>query len=79
MRKRKGKLEEILSKARFYDDILLYQVSYRDFDSIVTVPLKEFISLSSTFELIPISRIVEIKRGTKIVYSKSKSITNTSS
>lgn len=79
MRKRKGKLEEILSKARFYDDIVLYQVSYRDFDSIVTVPLKEFISLSSTFELIPISRIVEIKRGTKIVYSKSKSITNTSS
>ena len=79
MRKKKGKLEEILSKARFYDDILLYQVSYRDFDSIVTVPLKEFISLSSTFELIPISRIVEIKRGTKIVYSKSKSITNTSS
>jgi hypothetical protein len=79
MRKKKGKLEEIISKARFYDDILLYQVSYRDFDSIVTVPLKEFISLSSTFELIPISRIVEIKRGTKIVYSKSKSITNTSS
>ena len=79
MRKKKGKLEEILSKARFYDDILLYQVSYRDFDSIVTVPLKEFISLSSTFELIPISRIVEIKRGTKIIYSKSKSITNTSS
>jgi len=79
MRKRKGKLEEILSKARFYDDILLYQVSYRDFDNIVMVPLKEFISLSSTFELIPISRIVEIKRGTKIVYSKSKSITNTSS
>jgi len=73
MRKKKGKLEEILSKARFYDDILLYQVSYRDFDSIVTVPLKEFISLSSTFELIPISRIVEIKRGTTIVYSKSKS------
>ena len=79
MRKKKGKLEEIISKARFYDDILLYQVSYRDFDSIVTVPLKEFISLSSTFELIPISRIVEIRRGTKIVYSKSKSITNTSS
>ena len=73
MRKKKGKLEEILSKARFYDDILLYQVSYRDFDSIVTVPLKEFISLSSTFELIPISRICGVKRGTTIVYSKSKS------
>jgi len=72
MRKKKGKLEEILSKARFYDDIDLYQVSYRDFDSVVTVPLKEFISLSATFELIPVSRIVEIKKGMKIVYSKSK-------
>jgi uncharacterized protein (UPF0248 family) len=72
MRKKKGKLEEILSKARYYDDIHLYEVSYRDFDSIVTVPLKEFISLSSTFEIIPISRIVEIRKGNSVVYSKSK-------
>ena len=71
MRKKKGKLEEILSKARFYDDIELYQVSYRDFDNIVTIPLKEFILLSSKFELIPVSRIVEIKKGTKVMYSKS--------
>ncbi len=71
MRKKKGKLVEILSKARFYDDVALYQVSYRDFDNIVTIPLKEFILLSSSFELIPISRIVEIKKGTTVVYSKS--------
>jgi uncharacterized protein (UPF0248 family) len=72
MRKKKGKLEEILSKARFYDDIELYQVSYRDFDNIVTIPLKEFILLSSKFESIPVSRIVEIKKGTTVMYSKSK-------
>ena len=71
MRKKNGKLEEILSKARFYDDIQLYQVSYRDFDNIVTIPLKEFILLSSKFELIPVSRIVEIKKGTTVMYSKS--------
>jgi uncharacterized protein (UPF0248 family) len=71
MRKKKGKLEDILSKARFYDDIELYQVSYRDFDNIVTIPLKEFILLSSKFELIPVSRIVEIKKGTTVMYSKS--------
>ena len=71
MRKKKGKLEEILSKARFYEDIELYQVSYRDFDNIVTIPLKEFILLSSKFELIPVSRIVEIKKGTTVMYSKS--------
>ena len=71
MRKKKGKLEDILSKARFYDDIELYQVSYRDFDNIVTIPLKEFILLSSKFESIPISRIVEIKKGSTVMYSKS--------
>jgi len=71
MRKKKGKLEDILSKARFYDDIELYQVSYRDFDNIVTIPLKEFILLSSKFELIPVSRIVELKKGTTVMYSKS--------
>ena len=71
MRKKKGKLEEVLSKARFHDDIELYQVSYRDFNNIVTIPLKEFILLSSKFELIPVSRIVEIKKGTTVMYSKS--------
>jgi hypothetical protein len=72
MRKKKGKLEEVLSKARFYDDIDLYQVSYRDFDNTVTIPLKEFILLSSKFELIPVSRIVEIKKGATVMYSKSR-------
>jgi uncharacterized protein (UPF0248 family) len=76
MRKRKGKLEEILSKARFYDDIDLYEVSYRDFDNITSVTLKEFLYLSSNFESIPISRIVEIKKGLDVIYSKSNSQKN---
>lgn len=71
MNKRKGKLEEILSKAKFHDDIDLYKVSYRDFDNIVSVSLKEFIFLSSNFESIPMSRIVEIKKGSDVIYSKS--------
>ena len=76
MRKRKGKIEEILSKARFYDNIDLYHVSYRDFDNITSVTLKEFIYLSSNFESIPISRIVEIKKGHDVIYSKSNSQKN---
>jgi len=72
MSKKKGKLVEIISRARFYDDINFYQVAYRDLDKIVTVPLKEFILLSGTFELIPISRIVEIKKGSIVVYQKAK-------
>jgi hypothetical protein len=73
MKRRKGKLEEILSKAKFYDDIDLYRVSYRDFDSIVSVTLKEFIFMSSNFENIPASRIVEIKKGSDVIYSKPSS------
>ena len=76
MSKKKGKLVEILSRARFCDDINLYQVAYRDLDKIVTVPLKEFILLSGTFELIPISRIVEVKKGSIVVYQKAKSKIN---
>ena len=71
MSKKKGKLVEILSRARFYDDINLYQVAYRDLDKIVSLPLKDFILLSGTFELIPISRIVEIKKGDIVVYQKT--------
>ena len=71
MNKRKGKLEEILSKAKFYDDIDLYQISYRHFNNVVSVTLEEFIFLSSNFESIPMSRIVEIKKGSDVVYSKS--------
>ena len=71
MKKRKGKLKEILTKAKFYDDIDLYKVYYRDFNNIASVTLKEFIFLSSNFESIPISRIVEIKKGSEVIYSKS--------
>ena len=71
MSKKKGKLVEILSRARFYDDINLYQVAYRDLDKIVSVSLKDFILLSGMFELIPISRIVEIKKGNIVVYQKT--------
>jgi uncharacterized protein (UPF0248 family) len=76
MSKKKGKLVEILSRSRFYDDIHLYQVAYRDLDKIVTVSLEEFILLSGTFELIPISRIVEVKKGSIVVYQKAKSKIN---
>ena len=80
MKRRKGKLEEILSKAKFYDDIDLYRVSYRDFDRIVSVTLTEFTFLSSNFESIPVSRIFEIKKGSQVIYSNSSTRrTNTSS
>ena len=67
---RKGRLEEIFSKALYADDAVLYSVSYRDFESIVEVPLQVFVELSENFQLIPQSRIVLVKKGHEVLYSK---------
>jgi hypothetical protein len=70
-KRRKGKLEEIFSKALYADNPDLYSVSYRDFDSIVEVPLSEFIKVSENFEVIPCTRIFSVRKGNMILYSKS--------
>jgi hypothetical protein len=67
---RKGRLDEIFSKALYADEPLLYSVSYRDFENIVEVPLPEFVQLSENFEVIPQSRIVMVKRGDQVLYRK---------
>ena len=67
---RKGRLEEIFSRALYADDAALYFVSYRDFESIVEVPLQEFVGLSENFQVIPQSRIVLVKKGSQILYRK---------
>lgn len=67
---RKGRLEEIFSKALYADDAGLYSVCYRDFESIVEVPLTEFVELSQDFEVIPQSRILVVKKGDQLLYRK---------
>lgn len=67
---RKGRLDEIFSKAQYADEPLLYSVSYRDFENIVEVPLPEFVQLSENFQIIPQSRIVMVKRGDQVLYRK---------
>ena len=70
MTRRKGKLEEIFSKALYADDPGLYSVSYRDFESVVQVPLLEFLDLSENFELIHANRIMVVNRDGKELYRK---------
>lgn len=67
---RKGRLDEIFSKALYADDKNLYSVSYRDFENIVEVSLPEFVELSENFEIIPQSRIVLVKKGDQVLYRK---------
>lgn len=68
---KKGRLEEIFSRALHADDPALYFVSYRDFESIVEVPLDEFVRLSEDFSVIPASRITKVRRGNETLYTKS--------
>ncbi|HXV46858.1 MAG TPA: DUF504 domain-containing protein [Nitrososphaera sp.] len=67
---RKGRLDEIFSKALYADDAALYTVGYRDFQNIVEVSLPEFVKLSEDFQTIPQSRIVLVKKGDQIMYRK---------
>jgi hypothetical protein len=67
---RKGRLDEIFSKALYADDAALYSVSYRDFDNIVEVQLPEFVELSENFQVIPQNRIMLVKKNEQILYRK---------
>ncbi len=74
MSKKKGILREIISKALYQEDIRLYTVSYRDFERIVDMSLKDFLDASNNLETIPITRIVEVRRKDEIVYKKTTSL-----
>ena len=69
---KKGKIEEIFSKAQFADNPNIYKVFFRDFDQIRQVTLPDFIVESNNFETIPITRIEMIKKDDKILFEKSK-------
>jgi hypothetical protein len=70
MTRRKGILEEILSKALYADDPHLYSISYRDFDSVVQVSLLEFLKISENFDVIPANRIIVVSKGGHELYRK---------
>ena len=70
MRKKKGRLQEILSKAIYADDPHTYIISYRDFDTILSIPLLKFIEVSQNFKIIPATRIIQVKKGERIMYEK---------
>ena len=70
MSKKKGIIKEIISRAIYLNELDKYEVSYRDFENIVTVPLREFMSISENLEIIPITRIYEIKKDSSVLYKK---------
>ena len=70
MGRKKGELQEILSKAIYADNPAMYIISYRDFNTIISIPLLEFIEISQNFEIIPATRIIQITREGIIIYKK---------
>ncbi|MEJ7640835.1 MAG: DUF504 domain-containing protein [Candidatus Nitrosocosmicus sp.] len=70
MMPKKGKIEEIFSKALYADNPSNYSVVYRDFENFKQLNLRDFITLSENFQLIPITRIIKIQKGKKILYQK---------
>jgi uncharacterized protein (UPF0248 family) len=67
---KKGKIEEIFSKALYADNASNYTITYRDFENFKQVTLRDFIILSENFQLIPITRIIKIQKGNEILYQK---------
>lgn len=68
MGKKKGKLEEVISYAKFADNISKYKVAYLDRKKgkLIEIPLKEFLEN----EELPDHLVRIIKKGEKIVYRK---------
>ncbi len=69
---KKGKLEEIFSKALHADNPKLYTIVYRDFDELKEVSLLEFLKLSEDFQTIPASRIIYVRRLNETLYERSR-------
>jgi uncharacterized protein (UPF0248 family) len=70
MTRKKGKLEEILSRALYADNPQLYSISYRDFESVIEVSLLEFLRISENFEIIPANRIIVVSKDGEALYKK---------
>ena len=67
----KGRIKEIISKAKFGEGMTDYKIVYRDFEKLVEVSLGEFLKISDNFETIPMSRIQTIKKKNKILFQKT--------
>ena len=63
-------MERFLVKLCMQTILIFYSISYRDFDSIIEVPLPEFLKISENFELIPSNRILEVKKGEIVLYRR---------
>jgi hypothetical protein len=68
---RKGKIEEIFSKALFADEARQYTVYYRDFERIKKATLPEFLIQSNQFQTIPANRIKKIKKSNTVLFEKN--------
>ena len=67
---KKGIVEEIFSKAQFFDHNEKYLIFYRNFHKVYKQELKKFVIDSDNFQTIPASRIIRITKNNKILFEK---------
>ncbi len=72
LRRKKGLLEEVFSKALHSDNPNIYKVIYREFKKAKELKFLDFLELSDNFETIPASRIILVKREDNIIYRTSR-------
>lgn len=72
LKRKKGVLEEVFSRALYADNPEYYSVSFREFSHARRVDLLEFLDISDNFDTIPASRIILVKRKGKILYRTSR-------
>jgi uncharacterized protein (UPF0248 family) len=76
---KKGKIKEIIDYAliKGENEVKKYKVTYREFDTYVTIPLKEFMSKDQEIagvqeKAIPFHRIIAIYKNNDLVFSRPK-------
>lgn len=68
---KKGAITEIFSMALYHDNPDRYFIGYLDLGTVKETTLREFLKISENFEIIPVTRILYIKKDSEILYSKS--------
>jgi hypothetical protein len=67
---RKGKLREVIEKARFKGDLGEYRVQFRDRRRLADVSIKDFWEVA---DIIPEHRVARVLLDGRLVYQSSKS------
>ena len=68
---KKGRIEEIINRAKYFEGIEHYTIIYRDLENYIEVSLEEWFQLSE-LNSIPLHRIQKIKHFDQVIFERSE-------